>query len=36
MQIMILIGTVILSLGAALLTAAGVLSLLFHVMAKLR
>ena len=32
----ILIGTVILSLGAALLTAAGVLSLLFHVMAKLR
>lgn len=36
MQIMILIGTVILSVGAALATAAGVLSLVFHLMAKLR
>jgi hypothetical protein len=36
MQILILVGTVLLSLGTALVTAMGVLSLLLRVMSRLR
>jgi len=36
MQLLLLVSAVVLSLGAALATAAGILSLLFRLMAKLR
>jgi hypothetical protein len=36
MQLLLLVTAVVLSLGAALATAAGILSLLFRLMAKLR
>jgi len=36
MQIVLLVGAVVLSMGAALVTAAGLLSLFFRLMARLR